>query len=97
MCPVQSDFVSSVFQHFNSLKADIQNTYIYKILKGYEDIDTIDSDPYTRGHPLKLKNIIGNISTFSYHTVNDWSSLPVSVVLSNSINCLNFTYLAYDG
>ena len=52
---------------------------------------TVDSDSYTRGHPIKLKKIKGNtvrhISTFSYRTVNDWNSLPSSVVLSNSVNC----------
>ena len=28
-----------------------------------------------------------HISAFSYHTVNDFNSLPKSVVLSNSVNC----------
>ena len=69
---------------------------VYKILNGYEDIDTecfftVDSDSYTRENPIKLKKIRGNtvryISIFSYHTVNDWNGLPSSVVLSNSVNC----------
>ena len=69
---------------------------VYKILNGYEDIDTecfftVDSDSYTRWHPFKLKKIRGNtvrhIPIFSYRTVNDWNSLPSSVVLSNSVNC----------
>ena len=70
---------------------------VCKILSGYENIDmecffTVDSDSYTRRHTFKLKNIRGNtvrhISTFSYHTVSNWNSLPSSVVLSNSVNCL---------
>ena len=28
-----------------------------------------------------------HISIFSYRTVNEWNSLPTSVVLSNSVNC----------
>ena len=28
-----------------------------------------------------------HISLFSYRTVNDWNSLPSSVVPSNSVNC----------
>ena len=52
---------------------------------------TVDSDSYTRGHPFKLKktrgNMVRHISIFSYCTVNDWNSLPSSVVLSNSVNC----------
>ena len=76
------------------LRADM--IQVYKILNGYEDIDTeciftVDSDSYTRGHRFKLKKITGNtvrhISTFSYRTVNDWNSLPLSVGLSNSVNC----------
>ena len=68
---------------------------VYKILDGmkiltWNDFFTNDSSSYTRGHPFKLKKIRGNtvryISTFSYHTVNDWNSLPSSVVLSNSVN-----------
>ena len=67
---------------------------VYRILYGYEDIDTrcfftVDPDSYTRGHPFKLKKIRGNttrhISIFYYCTVNDWNSLPSSVVLSNSV------------
>ena len=50
-----------------------------------------DSDLHTRRHPNKLKKIRGNtvrhISIFSYCTVNDWNSLPSSVVQSNSVNC----------
>ena len=69
---------------------------VYKILNGYEDIDTkgfftVDSDKHTRGKPFKLKKIRGNtmkhISIFSYSTVNDWNSLPSSVMLSNTVNC----------
>ena len=79
---------------FRRLRTDM--IQVYKIFNGYEDIDTecfftVDSDSYTRGHPFKLKKIRGNtvrhISIFSYHTVNDWNSLPSSVVLSNSVNC----------
>ena len=70
---------------------------VYNILDGYEDIDnegsfTVDSVSYTRGHPFKLKKTRGNtvrrIAMSSYHTVNDWNSLPLSVVQSNSVNCL---------
>ena len=80
---------------FRRLRTDMISAY--KILSGHEDIDTkcfftIDSDLYTHGHPIKSKKIRGNtvrnISIFSYHTVNDWNSLPSSVVLSNSVNCL---------
>ena len=69
---------------------------VYKILNGYEDIDadcffTVDSDSYTCGHLFKLKKIKGNTvrhtSIFYYRTVNDWNSLPSSVVLSNLVNC----------
>ena len=53
---------------------------------------TVDSDLYTRGHPFKLKNIMGNtarhISIFSNRTVNNWNSRPSSVVLLNSATCL---------
>ena len=52
---------------------------------------TVDSELNTRGHPFKLKkirvNTVRHISTFSYCTVNDFNSLPSSVVLSNSVNC----------
>ena len=53
---------------------------VSKVFNGYEDINmecffTVDSDLYTRGHPLKLKDIRGNavrhISILSYHTIND--------------------------
>ena len=79
---------------FRRLRTDM--IQVYKILNGYQDIDTecfftVDSDSYTRGQPLKLKKIRGNtvrhISIFSYRTVNDWNSLPSSVVLPNSVNC----------
>ena len=78
---------------FRRLRTDMIQAY--KIFNGYENIDTIfftvDSDLYIRRHPFKLKKIRGNtvthISIFSYRTVNDWSSLPSSVVLSNSVNC----------
>ena len=58
----------------------------------YDDIDaecffTVDSGSYASGRPFKLKKIRGNtvrhISIFSYRTVDDWNSLPSSVVPSN--------------
>ena len=70
---------------------------VYKIINGYEDVEmecyfTVDSDSYTRRHLFKLKKIRGNtvrhISIFSHCTVDDWNSLPSSVVLSNLVNCL---------
>ena len=69
-------------------------THVFKIVNGYEDIDTdcfftVDPDSYTCRHAFKLKKIRGNtvryISPKIYHTVNDWNSLPSSVVLSNSV------------
>ena len=33
-------------------------------------------------------NTVRHISIFTYRTVNDWNSLPSSVVLSNSVNSL---------
>ena len=66
----------------------------YKILDGYEDIDTecfftIDSYSYTCGHPFKLKKVRGNmvrhISIFSYRIVNDWNSLPSSSSSSRKV------------
>ena len=79
---------------FRRLRTDM--IQVYKIFNGSKDIDTecfftVDSDSYTRRHPFKLEKIRGNtvrhLSTFSYRTVNDWNSLPSSVVLSNSVNC----------
>ena len=31
--------------------------------------------------------MVRHMSTLSYHTVDDWNSLPLSVVLSISVNC----------
>ena len=79
---------------FRRLRTDMIQAY--KIFHGYDDIDTecfftVDSDSYTRGHPLKLKktrgNMVRHISIFSYRTVNDWNSLPSYVVMS--VNCFN--------
>ena len=79
---------------FRRLRTDM--IHVYKILNGHEIIDTecfftVDSDLYTCGHPFKLKKIRGNmvrhISICSYRTVNDWSSLPSYVVLSNLVKC----------
>ena len=73
---------------FRRLRTDI--ILVYKILNGYEYVDTdgfftIDSHSYTCGHPFKLKkikgNMVRNISIFSYCTVDNWNSLPSSVVL----------------
>ena len=76
---------------------------VFKILNGYEDIIiidtecffTVDSELHTRRHPFKLKKIRGNtvrhISIFSYRALDDWNSLPSSVVLSNSVNCFKST------
>ena len=95
MCPIQIDFVSSVFQHFN-LEDSGQTWFKYIKLCGYEEIDTegfftVDSDSYTRRHSFKLKknrdNTVRYISILYYRTVNDWNSLPSSVVLSNSVYC----------
>ena len=53
---------------------------------------TVNSVSYNHEHTFKLKKIIGNtvanIITFSHRTVSDWSSIPSSVVLSNSANCI---------
>ena len=32
--------------------------------------------------------MVRHISVFSYNIVDDWNSLPSSVVMSNSVNCL---------
>ena len=79
---------------FRRLRGDMIETF--KILHGFYDDDTTNSffslsSSVTRGHSLKLTKYSVNTNKFRHfftnRIINNWNSLPQSVVASKSINC----------
>ena len=69
---------------------------VFRILKGFEKVDhnqffELNAEGILRGHTLKIKKNRSNTNLrqnfFTSRVVNEWNSLPSSVVEADTINC----------
>ena len=84
----------SIYQASNTVGSDL--TRIHKVLHGQDEslkaLLNVDSTSITRGHKFKLKKPFVKNKVckhfFSTQKINDWSSLPPSVLNTVSLDSL---------